>query len=321
VSSRKPGDGRIQGNVGYLTWRNNAALQDLSHPYDTYNTMAPDLEGRFSIVVPPGPGVLTFTARNRNQFDRAKPSDFGFPVRRAGFYTMFSSGNRGLVRAQDFHHIERIEPKVGQAELPIDIVLGRGPTIPVKVVNAAGTMVGQLEAQGLHPGSNAILRVGKFELTGLRPGDSRTFFLRDEKKECAGVFELALPETASDAKPEPEVTITLESASTISGRLTDATGSPLKQWLVAAATAGTAEALNRPSTSEKSAETPAPRFTFSYTKTDADGFFHLKGIPAAIDIEILGSPDDTIRRPQSMVIQTLSLRPDQKLDLGQIKLK
>lgn len=311
---RQTGKPIIAGGAGYLSWPNNPQLQSLEHAYGTNNTMATDQDGHFSIVVPPGPGVLTFQARDLNRFDSATAKDFGFPVSRNGAYEVFGSGNRGFVTADGFHFLQRIEPSEDQTELQVDIALGRGPTIPVRVTAEDGSLLGQLDARGLRRG-RAVLRSGQFDIMGLRPNEKRIIFLRDKQHARAGVFEFVMP---GSGEPK-EVTLRLERSCTISGRLADASARPLTGWLVGAVSPGAVAAMKSPEKGQ--AEGMTRPFEFSMTQTDADGYFHLKGLPPTTDIEIVGMKIDRSARPEPVAIQTLSLRPGQRLDLGQIQMK
>lgn len=310
VIDQRTGQG-VPGNVGYLSWPNNEHLQELHQPYDTYNTMGTDASGNYTLVVPRGKGVLAFTARNRSQFDVADEADFGLPVNDDGF---FRSGNSGYVRAQHYHFLRQLDPDEGQTEMQVDISVGGGNALIVEAVTSAGDLINEIEARGIIPNTLSGFRTGRFSVRGLQPGEQRTVMLRDRQHRYAGVFALRLPAEATD-KP---VQLRLEESAIASGRITDDQGRPRSRWFVAALSAGLVESMN--AAGRNTANNRSGMFEFDESLTDADGYFRLKGLPPGVLIEIATGPREEGRRLEPAVIKTLSLRPGQTMDLGQLKI-
>ncbi|MCA9141108.1 MAG: carboxypeptidase regulatory-like domain-containing protein, partial [Planctomycetales bacterium] len=309
ITDRRTGEG-VAGNVGYLSWPNNPQLSSLHQAYDTFNTMATRPDGTYTIVVPHGPGVFAFIAYNRNQFDSASSADFGFPVRDGG---MFSSGNHGLVMAEHFHFLKRIEADIDTDQLVVDASIGRGPVQHIIVSRADGGAIDELDARGIVKNTLSGFRGNQFDILGMKPGEKRVLFLRDGEKKYAGVFEIQ----SSVIPKNDELTLELEPAAAISGRVTDAAGRPLSRWYVAAVSSGMVDKM-RASRSELNQE---GLFEFDTTTTDADGYFRLKGLPSSTAIEIAAASIQQNVRPEPKVIKSVTLRPGGQQDLGQLKIE
>ncbi|MCG8648904.1 MAG: carboxypeptidase-like regulatory domain-containing protein, partial [Pirellulales bacterium] len=309
VTDRNTGK-RVVGNVGYLSWPNNEQLGNLHQDFDTFNSMGTDAEGNFVLIVPPGPGVLAFQARNGAKYSPASGQDFGFPIRNGG---MFSSGNRGLVAAEEFHFVKRIEPAPGQTDLQVDIHLGRGDVLAVEVIKADGGSFEEILAYDVVPRRRSGYRAGRFDVFNLQPDQTRTVFLHDPSLDYAGVFELKMPARKGDRN----VQLKLEKASTVSGRLTDVQGRPLSRWFVVATSSGMVDWI----TSQRSGLRPTGMFNFHQTSTDADGYFRLKGLPAGTPIELAAGARRDDQRPIPKRIKTLSLRPGRNEELGPLQVR
>lgn len=306
VTDRKTGE-PVAGNIGYLSWPENEHLSRLHQPYDTFNTQGTDKQGSYKIVVLPGPGVLAFQARNRTQYDFAESSDFGFQTGQAG---MFLSGNRGYFQADEFHFLQRIEPATSASEIKVDISIGRGPVLTVHATKPDGSPFSELKVRGIRRLGGETVRGGKFDVRGLESGEPRTVLIRDIEHGFAGVFDLKRTDKSETVELE------VKKAATVSGHIVDADGRPRSRWMVAAVSEGTIEAAT-----ENNGLRPPGLFEFDDSSTDADGYFRLTGLPSGIRIEIATAERVEGERPTITTVKSVTLRPNQQLDLGQLIVK
>ncbi|GAA4453163.1 carboxypeptidase-like regulatory domain-containing protein [Novipirellula rosea] len=297
----------VAGNIGYFSWRENEHIDRLSHPYNTFNAQGTDKEGRYEIIVPPGPGVLAFQARNRSHYDSAESSGFGFTTSQGG---MFPSGNRGYVRPSEFNFLKRIEPTLSTSRLEVDITLGRGPVLSVSARKSDGGAFNELNIRGSQKLALKTVRGGKFEIGGMDVGDKRNVFIRDRQLEFAGVFDLQRTEESDT------IELVVPRTGSVSGRIADTNGRPLSRWTVTALSEGVIKAVT-----ENKGMRPDGLYEFDDTLTDADGYFRLKGLPPGVQIEIATAERVEGRNPDIKRVKELTLRPGQQLDLGQLKVE
>ncbi len=301
----------VKGRIGYLAWHENPQLKKLSEPYEVYNTQFPDKNGDYAIVVPPGPGVLTFTARDRERYSPAQDEDFGFPLRQKGALRIFSSKNHGLTWAAQYTVLQRIEPDDEMRELHLDLTVHSGRPVVGKLVTSAGGPVRNFRARGLTPGGVENRSDGIFRVRGLEESERRHVYFRSDDLMWAAIEEFTL------ADAEQSKLVKLQRTGTIRARLTDAQGKPLSEWVYAAGTRGIlAQAAGEDQDRERGIV-----FEFAEGGADADGFFYAKGIPSNVPVEIIASKRPAAgRRPEPELVQEITLRPGQNLDLGEVRL-
>lgn len=298
----------VKGNVGYLAWSGNPLLKELSEPYDTFNTQSPDEKGNYAIVVPPGAGVLTFTARDRELYSPAQDEDYGFPLRENGAYRVFSSQNHGLTWASQFTVLQRIAPAKGTDALDVDLTVQLGRPVVGKIVTSDGSPVRNFRARGLTIGGHEGRSDGTFRVRGLDEGERRRVLFLSDDHHWASVEEFTLAHA-----DQPQV-VELQRTGTLRARITDAEGKPLAEWVYAAGSRGMLTAVG------DSRGRPAGMFKFADGETDADGFFYIKGIPSNVPIEIMAAKRPNDNRLEPLLVKEITLRPGQNLDLGEVRL-
>ncbi len=300
----------VEGNVGYLAWVENPYLEDLSETYDTFNTQSPDEEGNYSIIVPPGPGVLAFSARDRQNYSPAKNEDFGLPLKEMGPQPVFYSQNMGYVRASHFTVVQRIEPDQSDTKLHVDLTVQSGRPVVGRLITSDGAPIKAFLARGLASFRLERRQDGTFRVRGLKPGETRRVFFMSSDGNWAAIEDF----TAADADQSHEVT--MQRTGTVRARITDALGKPLSEWIYAAGSQGMIEAT------KNSNVRPPGLFEFAEGVADADGFFYIKSIPANVPVEIAAAerPRKSPRRIKPVLVKELRLRPGQDLDLGEVRL-
>lgn len=301
----------VSGSVTYLAVGQNPQLRKLHNNYGARFGTSTGKDGNYSLVVPHGPGTLSFTAYDRHKYGTAQPDDFGFPVVRSQGRAEFSTENMGIVSADRFTVLKRIDVDVDQSAINLDLAVTTGPVIRARLTKADGSPIkrfmadfpfdgslGQRHGEGLREGS-------LYELSGLQPDQRQMVLFRTPDRKWAALRELQLPEN-QDAEP---MEIQLRACGTIIGHLADTEGDPLTEWTLAVRS----EDFSR----RKQPQTPGRRIGFSAddgAKTDLAGYFRLQGIPPNARAEIYASASEGNRVP--IHVKTVTLRAGQMLELG-----
>src|SRR5262249_23274021 len=132
----------VQGWIYYMPYSDNPYLGKFPH----LGADAPNYDvepyGSVELVALPGPGVVAARAWEE-RYRTARPVQWGRPTDRGGYY---STANRGLVRAEEFHAVVKIDPDVKEAEVRCDVVLDPGLSIRGKLVDPDGRPVSDVSA-------------------------------------------------------------------------------------------------------------------------------------------------------------------------------
>ena len=185
-----------------------------------------DEEGRYVIAAMPGRGFLAVMAADHTKYKRAGtpvPGAFSSSADAPGMLRTYPS----ILLVSNFHHVEAVEieptENVSKSDQTIDIPLGSGVDFEGDVVDADGKPVtdfvyaGSADTAGWRPAK----KNGKLLVQGYYEGRPREIL----------VFHKATNSTARIAlrgKPPKKLTIQLEPAATIRGRLLDEQGLPLR---------------------------------------------------------------------------------------------
>src|SRR5262249_8369324 len=133
-------------------------------------------------------------------------------------------GHPLTVQANDFDAVMEVKPEKGATVIKRDLVLDPGRTVAVQVRGPDGKPRGGVRVFGQFPrgGWEYEALPAEFTAYGLGPKESRTLLLQDAEKKLVGRCEIKADERGP-------VVVTLEPAATLTGRLLDEKGRPLKQ--------------------------------------------------------------------------------------------
>ena len=318
----------VAGNVFYFPLATNAALrgrptglyfEDL-WPYqrNLFVTVSIDPDGRFRMVVPPGPGVLfaqsspgmpmfatAMVWKESDGMHRLLPyatlttraKDDGAPAGDA----QSLPGFHGPIPIANYHAYRVINPPADAKTLDLTLNVPRAPSRMLRFVDPDGRAIRGVHVQGLvaPPASMTVILDGsEAEALALEPGKPREVIATSGD----GKYIVKTSVSADDLRP---ATIRLEPAGSITGRIVDDNGKPVK-------------ALLSPDQQTKAA---ADVGYIPQVRSDADGRFRIVGLLAGLRYsgEIRGRNSDSER--VGTAFENVVLRAGEVRDLGDIRIK
>jgi RNA polymerase sigma factor (sigma-70 family) len=295
----------VRGRVGYGPLPDNPNLKNFTE-FGKPQFLATDPgrtaeDGSFAALAIPGPGLLTAVADDEDAYAVARQDDM-----------------------KQHNAIIRIDPsEKDEKSLACDIALRPARTLGGRVVGPDGRAVGGAYAAGLHAvwqfGSRRPDRLpaGPFRVHGLTPKDERVVVVVHPEKKLARVQKVA----ADDREP---LTVRLEPAGALAGRVLDSAGRPWAGVKVRAAYR--VQELEEARKAGKDYEGLPWELLFDYpywdkvinreTTTDRDGKFRLDGLVPGLRYDLTandGAPQDAIRR------ESLAVESGKDRELGDLK--
>jgi hypothetical protein len=226
VVEKATGQG-VRANLSYYILEDNPYLKT----YPKFGTLrvgmpfATERDGSFQLAVMPGQGVIG--ARVGNEHYR-----LGMGVDTIEGLKK-ESENRGMIAAQpyyliptNYHTVAGIHPREGDAEVILEIAVDRGKTVKGKIVGPDGEPLAGARVAGLQDHfriwSREPLPSAEFLVEGLGPDAARDLVVYHHAKELAGAYRI-------EAGATGPITVKLEPCGTVTGRLVDSGGLPLRQ--------------------------------------------------------------------------------------------
>jgi protocatechuate 3,4-dioxygenase beta subunit len=283
------------------------------HQMSGYGCSA-DADGRFRLVVVPGPGLITAQAETRGggtahpytqvRLDPAdRPRAYLKQVDTLGEAIMTFGGV--ITTLSNLSAYKIIDPPAGTEELSIDLTFATGRSVRGTVLDADGKPLAGCTAGGLTATYDQpqVLKDATFTAVALDPDRPRTVIFLHRERQLAGTVKL------SGAEPTPPA-IKLGPCGAITGRVLDADGTPV---------AGARVAVNYRENAVDRLDTRGtyPREEFD---TDADGRFRITGlIPGerfGVGFKVKGRLLDA-----GTAVRDLTVAPGEAKDLGDIATK
>jgi hypothetical protein len=302
----------VRGRVLYLARDDNPNLKDytdLGKPQAIAVDPGKTAEdGSFSVIGIPGPGLLCASADDTNRYA---------PARLDGV-------KAGLSILQSYNAVVRIDPseKDGKS-LVRDITLEPGRALSGSVVGPDGKPLVGAYAAGLTSvlelfRAPAKLDAASFTAHGLDGKRTRTLVFVHPEKKLGKVQKVGADEKGP-------LTVRLEAAGALAGRVVDANGRP-RAGLKVAASYRAQELLTAFTEAKEYTELPWELY-FDYpawskvinreVTTDKDGKFRVEGLIPGLeyDLAVGDGPVTEISR------ESLSVTPGKERDLGDLKSK
>jgi len=214
----------IPGHVTYYAFNSNQNIKkfpgfdNLGAPYER----TADADGRFTIPVIPGTGLLTFDPKESSKYSRGQGADkikesSETPMKGRMYLTVpqiLTSVNTTAVQRVDLPEVARSADAIFQIQSGIDV--------SGKLVDPTGQpLIGAIAIR--EAGYGRVMsspNAGTFEVRGFYPESPRTLGFYHPGQDLAAVFELK-------EVPSKPLTITLQPAGGVRGRLLDENAMPL----------------------------------------------------------------------------------------------
>jgi len=182
-------------------------------------------DGKYRIPVLPGPGVLGFNADDHQSYPRAKWTPRpNMPIRGNDGTTLDTRPY--FMHAGNFHYAVGVEPEAGQDSVTLDVQLTSGVDIPGRVVRADGTKVDTFAIYGQSiPGGWYQSTLTSFAVQGYRVGRPQRLMAWVAEENLVGTILL-------EGEPPESISIELQPAGTLKGRLVDTDGEPVSNALL-----------------------------------------------------------------------------------------
>ena len=335
-SAHDVGPGPVQtGNVSYIPLATNRALrgtpaglyfEDLwSFKRNLSVSVSIHPDGRYRMVVPPGPGVLLVQSipglpgGAEYGFGEFKESDGvhrRFPYAKLATRAKDDGAPEGDARSLPgfngpiplgdgtiYHAYRVINPPADAKTLDLNLTVPRAPSRMLRFVDPDGRAIRGVTVQGLVPmeGTKIVLDGSEVEILGLEPGKSRPLiaFSNDGK--------YAVKTSVSTDDPQPKF-IRLEAAGFVTGRVVDENGKPLKAFL-------------SPAQAPPGTDAAADVGYIPQTRSDAEGRFRIGPLLPGqrYSAEIRGGAGDT--EVLGKAFENVVLRAGEVSDLGDLRIK
>jgi hypothetical protein len=303
VTDKQTGE-PVPGRVSAYVFSDNPHLEPLepSSPSGDNHSAPVDEQGRYTIQVLPGPGILGFRAENGNLYRRGGGWDeiTHHRFQEDGDHTLFRT-EPVYVQAYNYHKLVEIDTPADVATHTVDILLGEERVdVPLEIRGPRNLTQVYYSNQNSDRGPFSLLQP-RVERGVIRffPGETTrvTQAHSHDHKYAGWTFVERTDESAA---------IEIVEASTVGGRVLQADGTPL-----AGARLKTPYDYD-PST--KTAQLPSQPESGYYPRTDDDGRFEFVGLPADLPLTV---EIDIYDAERNLVIDRRYLFEDLTLEVGE----
>jgi RNA polymerase sigma factor (sigma-70 family) len=267
-----------------------------------------DADGRFKVTAVPGPGLLHVQVLGHDgerEYTNARlaPEDDTDEIvhKNSGIPGMFKArGQGGMFGPRNLNAYRVLRIPADAKTFTADATVDPGVTRVVKIVDADGKPVAGTWVMNARPygGTSKPLDGAECIVTALDPAAPRRLYAQHDEKKLGGFLTL-------DGKETGPAVLKLEPTATVTGRVVDRDGAPVKEARVS-----------------PSYDDPEIGIQFNTRDhydtrpvlTDADGKFTLTNIPAGLAVRFGATPKGGGNLGHTTVKQTL--KPGETLDLG-----
>ncbi|HVA47449.1 MAG TPA: hypothetical protein VNH11_13855 [Pirellulales bacterium] len=307
----------VQGGVGYVPLAENRFVEEPGYDVMRGSLITGD-DGRFRLLVPPGPGVLRAQVQtNRPRLDANMP----IPYRQASFNeedskrvpTTVGDDDRYFTISRNqssslslFGAVKVIDPAPDSGPITCDLPLDRGKAVTIAIEDEQGQAVSDAWVAGVTDVWPITFKIAEPTCTvyGLGADRPRHLCILHPERHLAASL------TLTGDEPGP-VTVRLGAPASIVGRALDPDGAPLADAVVEVNYFGrSASELLRFARMEQ-----AP------LKTDAEGRFQVEDVLPNERLALGFKQGDAYFYIDGLTTKERQLESGQKLELGDVKVK
>jgi beta-lactamase regulating signal transducer with metallopeptidase domain/5-hydroxyisourate hydrolase-like protein (transthyretin family) len=207
----------ISGGIQYSVFAKNPNFADhRKFSFANFHECRTDKEGRYEIAVLPGEGLISFMADDHQHYRRAEK--YGAIGESIGSEMRMYETYPYMVNAADKHFVKEIQIDKNATDTELNIELSSGKSIGIRVVRANGESAPKAILNGAtEPGGWGPTQDGMNELAGYYADQGRELFAYDPESHQAAYLKISGPQTK-------EITLTLQPAGSLRGRLVDKQG-------------------------------------------------------------------------------------------------
>jgi beta-lactamase regulating signal transducer with metallopeptidase domain/enterochelin esterase-like enzyme len=305
VSDKATGAPIVAAQLFYIPWPDNPVIKGMPEfdhgpfivrtlvgPQDRYLT---DANGRYCLVGIPGRGLLEVRATGQ-----LYPGGQG----RSGISDLPSSKEfekiaGALAPQEDFPTaVKEVRIDERDATITADIALDAGKNITLKLVDPEGRPLSGISIDGLRNRwqSRHDEDAGPtVEVLALGPDERRLIFFHQKERKLSKVIRISW----QDDGPGP-LTIELEPFATITGRLLDSSGAPIRRSFISTSLGRGEFTIKLPTAT-----------------TDEDGRFSIQSVPPGLQYTVTCGSTPQIRSGATLA-EDLLVPSGQTIDLGEI---
>jgi RNA polymerase sigma factor (sigma-70 family) len=292
----------VQAEVRYFALGNNPALADVDK-YLEATTLSSRTDGSFTLVALPGPGIVTARLDDfrRGWYVLGRGADRikGYDPKTEGFQS-----KPEFVWARNYEALAGVEPGPDATAITCDLQIDPGKTVSGACVGPDGKpLAGAHIHASLGYGPTIDIHdlpTPRFTLYAFNPEHPRPFFFHHHGKKLGAAVVLK--------GDEPEgLTVRLQPTATVTGRLLDTDGTPLPGAQIAGEIKGGQLGI------------PQGWGGFFWGQTDRAGRFRIEEIIPGLRVGAHHHRNSGRRGDQ--LFDTLTLKPGEVRDLGDIKVK
>ena len=228
------------------------------------NYRYPGADGRFAVVLPPGPGVIAFSARDMGRYRLAQGAE-GLPGYDAQF-RMFRTVGRDLLPV-NYQALAAVDPPADAEAVDLDLAVDAPSPVALTILDPEGRPLGGVEVDGTtEQGIPArFSESATVTLTGLAPGRTRRVIARHVGRKLVGVLD-------ARADAADRQVLRLGPWGELRGRVVHDDGTPAPEVAVGAGR----DRPDRPRPEPVGSWPPGGRM--NTVPTDAEGRFHAVGL-------------------------------------------
>ncbi len=222
VTERQTG-APVTGSLNALAFRSNPHLGDFAGYAESQSYMLvyryTDAEGRYEVVVPPGPGIIGFRANDGGRYRGGQGAEAiaGLDPKWKWFPTV---GREMFPR--NYHVLAGVDPRPETEALTLDLQVDADRSIDLAVEDPEGRPLGGVEVDGLDDFVGSVFRWQESATVPLRafaPGSSRRVTVRHPGRKLVGSMIVS----ANAASPQ---TLRLTPWGEVRGRVVGDDGQP-----------------------------------------------------------------------------------------------